>query len=60
MMLFPPREAMTTAEQPEPLHFSAYGIHYMQTNSSEDGRPGGEAIRVQSCSFVVHIQLLVT
>ena len=49
MMLFPPREAMTTAEQPEPLHFSAYGIHYMQTNSSEDWRPGGEAFLFIQC-----------
>ena len=43
MMLFPPREAMTTDEQTEPLYFSASRIHYMQTNSSEDWRPGGEA-----------------
>jgi hypothetical protein len=43
MMLFPPREATTTAEPPEPLYFSAYRIHYMQTHSSEDWRPGGEA-----------------
>ena len=41
-MLFPPREATTTAEPPEPLFISAYRIHYMQTNSSEDWRPGGE------------------
>ncbi|MBR6076363.1 MAG: hypothetical protein IKP87_13760 [Victivallales bacterium] len=43
MMPFPPREATTTAEPPEPLYSSVYGIHYMQTNSSEDWRPGGEA-----------------
>ena len=43
MMLFPPRKVMTTAEPPEPLYFSASRIHYMQTNSSEDWRPGGEA-----------------
>ncbi len=49
MMLFPPREAMTTAEPPELLHFSEYGIHYIQTNSSADWWPGGEAFWFIQC-----------
>jgi hypothetical protein len=36
MMLFPPREATTTAEPPEPLAFSAFGIHFIQTNPLAD------------------------
>ena len=43
MTSFASREAMTTAEPPEPLIFSAYRIHYNQTNSLGDCRPGGEA-----------------
>jgi hypothetical protein len=31
-----PREAMTTAEPPEPLAFSAFRIHFIQTISSAD------------------------
>ena len=71
MTSFAPREAMTTAEPPEPLTFSALRIPFIQTNPSADCRPGGEAfwcvlcvlwliIRVHSCSFVVHNQLLIT
>ena len=52
MTSFAPREAMTTAEPPEPLYFSAYRIHYMQTNSSEDWRPGGEAFSVIRTTIV--------
>jgi hypothetical protein len=36
MTSFAPREAMTTAEPPEPLTFSAFRIHYIQTNPSAD------------------------
>ena len=42
------RAAMTTAEPPEPLDFSAFRIHFIQTNPSADWRPGGEAICVIS------------
>jgi hypothetical protein len=36
MTSFAPREAMTTAEPPEPLAFSASRIHFIQTNPSTD------------------------
>ena len=36
MTTFAPREAMTTAESPEPLDFSASKIHFIQTNPSAD------------------------
>jgi hypothetical protein len=36
MTSFAPRETMTTAEPPEPLDFSAFGIHFIQTNPSAD------------------------
>jgi hypothetical protein len=36
MTSFASREAMTTAELPEPLDFSAFRIHFIQTNPSAD------------------------
>ena len=49
MMFSAPREAMTTAELPEPLDFSAYRIHNNQTKSLGDCRPGGEAFQCNLC-----------
>jgi hypothetical protein len=36
MTSFAPREAMTTAEPPEPLTISAFRIHFIQTKPSAD------------------------
>jgi hypothetical protein len=36
MTSFAPREAMTTAEPPEPLTFSASRIYFILTNLSAD------------------------
>ena len=44
MMLFPPREAMTTAELPVAVMISAFRFLYPQQLSSVIGGPGGEAI----------------
>ena len=43
------RAAMTTAEPPEPLTFSVFRIHFIQTIPSVDWRPGGEAFWCVLC-----------
>ena len=48
MTLFPPREATTTAEPPEPLTFPHLDS-IMNNNSSGDCRPGGEAFWFIQC-----------
>ena len=47
MTSFAPREATTTAEPPEPLTFSAFRIHFIQTNLQ---RIDGPAVRHSVCS----------
>ena len=49
MMLFPPREAMTTAEPPAVVALSAFRIYCSQQNLSAIVGPGGEAF----CLFCV-------
>ena len=71
MTSFAPREAMTTAEPPEPLAFSASRIHFY-SNKSFNGLTARRRgffeffvyfvdcfvvkIRVHSCPFVVPLQ----
>ena len=66
MMLFPPREAMTTAEPPEPLIFQHSDSIMNKQNLQEIVGPAGRHfglfsvfcglfISVHSCPFVVPI-----
>ena len=70
MTSFAPREAMTTAEPPEPLIFSAFRIHFIQNKSFSEltARWRGFClfrvfsglitdIRVHSCPFVVSVKV---
>jgi hypothetical protein len=56
MMLFPPREAMTTAEPPEPLFFQHSEVIVFKQILLLIGGPAARHIGVHWCLFVVPYQ----